>query len=202
MQAGSVLTEFNCIRHFLPRFIASDGVVIRGKQVFPCKIILSLFVITPVNRLVGPLEKPILTVLEELNRGAPLIRFQVIDLIDPDNSRGGNVIFTLNLRGRNEVLPQSKCPPKALISEADTKILGHQFLLFVLQLFTGKAVNRIDREKLAPILLPGRFVKTFDREHQILDVHRDRPEPIVVFLRVIPIGRQQLNHRTQRTTLI
>ena len=115
---------------------------------------------------------------------------------------GGNVILALQLDRGDEIFSQRERAPKPVPGEADAQILGHQFLLLVLEFLSRFAVDRVHRKEPPPIALPFRLVKPLDRENEISDVHGDSAQPLVVLVRVCATGSQQLDHRAERSALI
>ena len=176
--------------------------VIGGEKVLAAEVRLGIFVVPPQHRVIGPLKETVLTVGGKLERGAMFIIPEVRQSPRRQHGAGGNVILALQLDRGDKIFSQRERPPKPVPGEADAQILGHQFLLLVLEFLSRLAVDRVHRKEPPPIALPFRLVKPLDRENEISDVHGDSAQPLVVLVRVCATGSQQLDHRAERSALI
>ena len=115
------------------------------------------------DRVVGPLEQPVLAILDELVAQRILVsREQLL----PDGAaaqglgrhddRGGDVVLGLDLCRGGEILPHLERPPRAAGLKADAQVGAHQLAVVVLQLVARRAVDDVHAEMLAPAAAPFR----------------------------------------------
>jgi hypothetical protein len=85
-----------------------------------------------------------------------------------------------------EVLPKAEHPPGAVGVEAHAQVAGRQLAVVALELVAGVAVQDVDREVLAPLAPHDGGRVPLHHEDDLLQVLRDRAQPRVVVVGVLP----------------
>src|SRR5262249_48100118 len=117
--------------------------------------------------IVGPLEKEVLTVPDELYALVVVFRVQVLESVTWQHDRNGDVVFYLDFVGRIEIGAQLVNTPRAVGVVSHPKIIAHEFLVFELQLVAEKPVDSVHSEMLSPIVTPVGSVIPFHRNEQL-----------------------------------
>ena len=169
---GEELVEVDFV-FYVSNFLGVDGLEVTAEQALTGHIPLSLFVIPWEYGIVRALEEPPLAVLAQLQAwvGIVLSSRQTADLIARNNDGGGDIVFHLNLIGRDEVLSKLVgTPVTGILVKTDTEERSYQRTVINLELMPRGAIDFIDGEVRAPVTIPFGFVETFDGKDDGTDV--------------------------------
>ena len=107
------------------------------------------------------------------------------------DDRGGDVVLHLHFGGGMKIFAQAKHPPGTVRVITHAQEIGHELTAIAFQLIARRPVDDIDVKMFPPCVAPDRFVKSFYDKNQFEDVLRNRVEPVVEFVRVIPVRRRE-----------
>ena len=174
--------------------LARKRLEIHDEIIASCEVRFGLLVEAAVNGIVRTLEQPKLAVLYEFVTGRRRrILPEIVQPISRDDDRSADVVFGLNLLRGREVLSQPVHSPDFLAEQTHSQKVGDDLPVSDFQFVPRHSVDDVHTEMRSPVKVFFAGVKPLDREHQPVDVPRDRSQPLVVLFGVVDRRSQQLD---------